>query len=123
MKGQVRRGDEMPGLTPIELELLSYLVRHRGQALTPAQIVERNCSHAPDLECEKPGKPICGDYGKRSGYTGTAGRYSMIPGIGCCLVGSTKQSESTHNPAEIPGRDSYRRSFTPCVYILWGGVS
>ncbi|MEW6400849.1 MAG: response regulator transcription factor [Chloroflexota bacterium] len=51
--GQVRRGDEVLNLTPIEFRLLSYLARHRGQALTRGQIVEAVWGYAPDLESEK----------------------------------------------------------------------
>ena len=51
--GQARRGDEIIGLTPIEFRLLTYLVQHRGQAMTRAQIVEAVWGFAPDLESEK----------------------------------------------------------------------
>jgi DNA-binding response OmpR family regulator len=51
--GQVRRGDEPINLTPIEFRLLSYLARHRGQALSRAQIVEAVWGYAPDIESEK----------------------------------------------------------------------
>ncbi len=51
--GQVRRGDAFISLTPIEFRLLSYLARHRGQAVTRAQIVEAVWGYAPDLESEK----------------------------------------------------------------------
>jgi two-component system response regulator VicR len=51
--GQARRGEEVIGLTPLEFRLLSYLARHRGQALTRAQIVETVWGFAPDLESEK----------------------------------------------------------------------
>jgi DNA-binding response OmpR family regulator len=51
--GQVRRGEEILNLTPIEFRLLSYLARHRGQALTRGQIVEAVWGYAPDLESEK----------------------------------------------------------------------
>ena len=51
--GQVRRGDESINLTPIEFRLLTYLARHRGQALSRAQIVEAIWGYAPDLESEK----------------------------------------------------------------------
>lgn len=51
--GQVRRGDELINLTPIEFRLLSYLARHRGQALSRAQIVEAVWGFAPDIESEK----------------------------------------------------------------------
>ena len=51
--GQVRRGGDVINLTPIEFRLLSYLARHRGQALTRAQIVEAVWGFAPDLESEK----------------------------------------------------------------------
>jgi len=51
--GQVRRGEESISLTPIEFRLLNFLARHRGQALTRAQIVEVVWGYAPDLESEK----------------------------------------------------------------------
>jgi len=51
--GQVRRGDEAINLTPIEFRLLTYLARHRGQALSRAQIVDAVWGYAPDIESEK----------------------------------------------------------------------
>jgi DNA-binding response OmpR family regulator len=51
--GQARRGDQAINLTPIEFRLLTYLARHRGQALSRAQIVEAVWGYAPDLESEK----------------------------------------------------------------------
>jgi two-component system response regulator MtrA len=51
--GQVRRGELAIGLTPIEFRLLNHLARHRGQALSRAQIVEAVWGYAPDLESEK----------------------------------------------------------------------
>jgi len=51
--GQARRGDDVIALTPIEFRLLSYLARHRGQALSRAQIVEAVWGYAPDIESEK----------------------------------------------------------------------
>ena len=51
--GQVRRGDEILNLTPIEFRLLMYLARYRGQALSRAQIVEAVWGFAPDIESEK----------------------------------------------------------------------
>lgn len=51
--GQARRGDESLNLTPTEFRLLLYLARHRGQALSRAQIVEAVWGFAPDIESEK----------------------------------------------------------------------
>ncbi len=51
--GQARRGDQDVGLTPIEFRLLLYLARHRGQALSRAQIVDAVWGHTPDLDSEK----------------------------------------------------------------------
>jgi DNA-binding response OmpR family regulator len=51
--GQARRGEDIIALTPIEFRLLSHLARHRGQALSRAQIVEAVWGYAPDLESEK----------------------------------------------------------------------
>ena len=51
--GQARRGESIVALTPIEFRLLTYLARHRGQALTRGQIVEAVWGYASDLESEK----------------------------------------------------------------------
>jgi DNA-binding response OmpR family regulator len=51
--GQVRRGGEILNLTPMEFRILLYLARHRGQALSRAQIVEAVWGFAPDIESEK----------------------------------------------------------------------
>jgi DNA-binding response OmpR family regulator len=51
--GQLRRGNDVIPLTPIEFRLLTYLARHRGQALSRAQIVEAVWGFAPDIESEK----------------------------------------------------------------------
>jgi DNA-binding response OmpR family regulator len=51
--GEVRRGEENINLTPTEFRLLSYLARHRGQALTRSQIVEAVWGFAADVESEK----------------------------------------------------------------------
>ena len=51
--GQVRRGDDVIPLTPIEFRLFAHLARHRGQALSRAQIVEAVWGFAPDIESEK----------------------------------------------------------------------
>jgi DNA-binding response OmpR family regulator len=51
--GQIRRGDQILALTPIEFRMLNYLAKHRGQALSRAQIVEAVWGYAPDLESEK----------------------------------------------------------------------
>jgi DNA-binding response OmpR family regulator len=51
--GQVRRGEEGINLTPTEFRLLTYLARHRGQALSRAQIVEAVWGYTSDLESEK----------------------------------------------------------------------
>src|SRR5215208_6736911 len=37
--GQLQRGEELINLTPTEFRLLAYLARHRGQAMSRAQIV------------------------------------------------------------------------------------
>jgi DNA-binding response OmpR family regulator len=51
--GQARRGENIVALTPIEFRLLTYLARHRGQALTRAQIVEAVWGNMPDPDSEK----------------------------------------------------------------------
>ncbi len=51
--GQARRGEQDAGLTPTEFRLLLHLARHRGQALSRAQIVEAVWGYAADLESEK----------------------------------------------------------------------
>jgi DNA-binding response OmpR family regulator len=51
--GQALREGKPVSLTPTEFRLLVYLARHRGQALSRAQIVEAVWGYAPDLESEK----------------------------------------------------------------------
>jgi DNA-binding response OmpR family regulator len=50
---QALRDGKPVNLTPTEFRLLIYLARHRGQALSRAQIVEAVWGYAPDLESEK----------------------------------------------------------------------
>ena len=50
---QALRAGKPVNLTPTEFRLLVYLARHRGQALSRAQIVEAVWGYAPDLESEK----------------------------------------------------------------------
>ena len=52
-RGQVRRGNEIINLTPIEFRLLVYLARHPKQALSRDQILDAVWSYAPDLESER----------------------------------------------------------------------
>ena len=51
--GQARRGDQLLPLTPIEFRLLVYLARHRGQALSRAQIIEAVWGFSPDPDSER----------------------------------------------------------------------
>ncbi len=51
-RGQVWRGDELVNLTPAEFRLLVYLARHRGQALTRAQILDEVWGYA-DVDSER----------------------------------------------------------------------
>jgi DNA-binding response OmpR family regulator len=51
--GQARRGETILPLTPIEFRLLAYLARHRGLALSRAQIIEAVWGYAPDLDSER----------------------------------------------------------------------
>jgi DNA-binding response OmpR family regulator len=50
---QVRRGDEIIALTPIEFRLLVYLAQHAGQALTRAQILEAVWGFEADPDSDK----------------------------------------------------------------------
>jgi DNA-binding response OmpR family regulator len=50
---QATRNGSPLNLTPTEFRLLVYLARHRGQALSRAQIIEAVWGYAPDLESEK----------------------------------------------------------------------
>ncbi len=52
-RGQVLRGEETIYLSPIEFRLLVYLVRHRGQVLTRAQIIEAVWGHSFDYNDER----------------------------------------------------------------------
>lgn len=51
--GQVKRGNQMLNLTPIEFRLLAYLAQHPGQALTRAQILDAVWGYAADVESER----------------------------------------------------------------------
>jgi DNA-binding response OmpR family regulator len=51
--GQVRLGEQVLNLTPIEFRLLALLARHPGQVLTRAQMIEAVWAHAPDLDSER----------------------------------------------------------------------
>jgi DNA-binding response OmpR family regulator len=51
--GRVSRGDQSILLTPTEFRMLVYFARHRGQALTRAQVVEAVWGHSPDPDSEK----------------------------------------------------------------------
>lgn len=53
LRGEVRREDQVLSLTPIEFRLLAHLMRHRGQVLSRAQIVEAVWGYTPDLDSEK----------------------------------------------------------------------
>jgi DNA-binding response OmpR family regulator len=52
-RGQALRGDRRLNLTPTEFRLLVYLLQHRGQALSRAQIIEAVWGFTPDLESER----------------------------------------------------------------------
>ena len=52
-RGQVRRGDEIIPLTPIEFRLLVFMIQHTGQALTRAQILDAVWGYAADVDSEK----------------------------------------------------------------------
>jgi DNA-binding response OmpR family regulator len=52
-RGQALRGDRPLNLTPTEFRLLVYLLQHRGQALSRAQIIEAVWGFTPDLESER----------------------------------------------------------------------
>jgi len=52
-RGQALRGDRPLNLTPTEFRLLVYLLQHRGQALSRAQIIEAVWGFMPDLESER----------------------------------------------------------------------
>ena len=51
--GQVLRDDRPLNLTPTELRLLTYLARHRNQALSRGKIIEAVWGYTPDLDSEK----------------------------------------------------------------------
>ena len=86
--GQARRGDDSLNLTPIEFRLLTYLARHRGQALSRAQIVEAVWGFAPDIESEKTvNVPIRRVREKIELNTEQPSIILTVPGIGYRLVG------------------------------------
>lgn len=52
-RGQVRRGDQLIQLTPIEFRLLVFLARHHGQALTRGQILDAVWGYDAEVENER----------------------------------------------------------------------
>lgn len=52
-RGRVSRGEQTINLTPTEFRLLVYLVKHRGQALQRAQIIESVWGYSSDPESER----------------------------------------------------------------------
>jgi DNA-binding response OmpR family regulator len=52
-RGQVRRGNQIINLTPIELRLLVYLAQHPGQALTRAQILDGVWGYDADIDSDR----------------------------------------------------------------------
>lgn len=52
-RGQVRRGEQVINLTPIEFRLFVALARHKGQALTREQLIEEVWGYTPDLESDR----------------------------------------------------------------------
>jgi DNA-binding response OmpR family regulator len=52
-RGQVTRGEQALNLTPTEFKLLVLLVKHRGQALQRAQIIENLWGYTPDPDSER----------------------------------------------------------------------
>jgi two-component system response regulator VicR len=86
--GQARRGKHVIELTPIEFRLLSYLARHRGQALTRPQIVEDVWGYAPDLESEKAIKVHIRHLREKIESDPSHPEFLLtVPGIGYRLVG------------------------------------
>jgi two-component system response regulator MtrA len=52
-RGQVRRGQQVLGLTPTEFRLLVYLAQNPGQALSRAQILDAVWGYDADVESER----------------------------------------------------------------------
>ena len=52
-RGQVTRGEQALSLTPTEFRLLVLLVKHHGQALQRAQIIENLWGYTPDPDSER----------------------------------------------------------------------
>lgn len=51
--GQVRRGEQIINLTPIEFRLLVFLAQHPGQALSRAQILDAVWDYDADIDSER----------------------------------------------------------------------
>jgi DNA-binding response OmpR family regulator len=51
--GQVHQGEMSINLTPTEYRLLVYLVRHKGQAIPRANLVEAVWGYVSDLDSER----------------------------------------------------------------------
>jgi DNA-binding response OmpR family regulator len=52
-RGQVKRGNQLLNLTPIEFRLLIYLARHHGQVLSRAQILDAVWGYNADVDNER----------------------------------------------------------------------
>ena len=52
-RGQASKAGKQLVLTPLEFKLLTYLVQHKNQALSRAQIIDAVWGFSPDLDSEK----------------------------------------------------------------------
>jgi DNA-binding response OmpR family regulator len=76
-RGSVQRGAQTLNLTPTEFRLLVYLVRHKGQALTRAQIIQAVWDYAPSPFYNQ------GTLARRETESDAAMRYFILPSFVC----------------------------------------
>jgi DNA-binding response OmpR family regulator len=87
-RGQVRRGNEILNLTPIEFRLLVTLARHPGQALSRAQILDAVWGYTPDVESERAVNVHIRRLREKVELTPSRPQLILtVPGIGYRLVG------------------------------------
>jgi DNA-binding response OmpR family regulator len=87
-RGQAHRAGGELFLTPIEYRLLVYLLRHRNQALSRAQIIEAVWGRSPDPDSEKTVNVHIRHLREKIELDPTRpARLLTVPGIGYRLVG------------------------------------
>jgi DNA-binding response OmpR family regulator len=86
-RGRVLRGELVINLSPTEFRLLVFLARHRGQALTRAQILEAVWGYGSEVESESTVNVNIRRLREKLEYDpGKPGLILTVPGIGYRIV-------------------------------------